>query len=140
MRSHAAWDANNTLRSDWNFDTVKSISALGSYSGTVNGLLPSAMDNEPFDDSEVDGSIDSEVATHSSDLLGIGVTSNAAHPTVIIKAPHSPGPIDTTDDLSGTALYLASCPTLLNCYFRCVASILWISTLCSCTVRCSYVC
>ena len=101
VRSHAAWDANNTIRSDWSFDTVKSMSALGTYSGTVNDLLPSAMvsqDNEPFDDSEVNGSIDSEGATNDSDLItGIGMNLNAAN-SIIINAPRSPGPIDTTDE------------------------------------------
>ena len=144
MRSHAAWDANNTMRSDWNFDTIKSMSALGTISGTVNDLLPSAMvseDNELFDDSEVNGSIDSKVATNGSDTnIGIGMNLDAAHSTVIIKAPHSPA-IDTTDEtLSGTALYLMSCRTLLIFYFRCAASLFWISTLYSCIVRYSYVC
>ena len=96
------------MRSDWNFDTVKSMSALGTYSGTVNDLLPSAMvseDDEPFDDGEVNGSINSEVATHGSDpIIGTGMNLNAAYSTVIIKAPHTPGPIDTTDEtLSGSA-------------------------------------
>ena len=107
MRSHAAWDANNTMRSDWNFDTVKSMSALGTYSGTVNDLLPSAMvseDNEQFDDGEMNGSINSEVATNGSDSI-IGIGMDTAHSTVIIKAPLSPGHVDTTDETaSGTAL------------------------------------
>ena len=133
------------MRSDWNFDTIKSMSALGTFSGTVNDLLPPTIvseDNEPFDDSEMNGSIDSGVATNGSDtIIGIGMNLDAAHSTVIIKAPHSPGPIDTTDEtLSGTALYLTTCRTLLNFYFRCAASVLWISTLYSCIVRYSYVC
>lgn len=108
MRSHAAWDANNTMRSDWNFDTVKTMSALGTYRGTVNDLLPSAMvaeDNEPFDDSEEHESIDSEGATRGSDpIIGIGLNSDAAHSTVIIKPPRSPEPVDTPDeDLSGNS-------------------------------------
>lgn len=120
MRSHAAWDANNTMRSDWNFDTVKSMSALGTYSGTVNDLLPSTMvseDNEPFD--EVNGLIDSEVATNGSDsIIGIGMSLNTAHPTIIIKTPNSPGPVDTTDEtVSGTDCpFQMSCRTLLNLF------------------------
>jgi serine/threonine-protein kinase 24/25/MST4 len=93
------------MRSDWNFDTVKSMSALGTYSGTVNDLLPSAMvseDSEPFD--EVNGSIDSEVATNGSDPIGMNL--DTAHSTVIIKTPSSPGPVDTTDEnVSGTAYF-----------------------------------
>ena len=130
------------MRSDWSFDTVKSMSPLGTFSGTVNDLLPSAMvseDNEPFDDSEVNESIDSEVATNGSDpIIGIGMNLDGAHSTVIIKAP---GPIDSTDEaLSGTAFCLTSCRTLLNFYFRCAANLLWISTLYSCIARCSYIC
>ncbi|KAF8812435.1 STE/STE20/YSK protein kinase [Phlegmacium glaucopus] len=106
VRSHAAWDANNTMRSDWNFDTVKTMSALGTYQGTVNDLLPSAMvaeDSEPFNDSEEDESIDSEGATRGSGpIIGIGMSSDAAHSTVIIKPPRSPEPVDTPDEaLSG---------------------------------------
>ena len=109
------------------------MSALGTYSGTVNDLLPSAMvseDNEPFDDGEVNGSIDSEAATNGSDpIIGIGMNSDTlTHSTVIIKTPSSPGLVDTTDEtVSGTAFYLTPCRTLLNFYFR-----LWVSTLYSC--------
>jgi serine/threonine-protein kinase 24/25/MST4 len=107
------------MRSDWNFDTVKSMSALGTYSGTVNDLLYSAMvseDDEPLDDGELNGSIDSEVETNGSDpIIGIGMNLGTAHSTVIITTPRSPGPVNTTDEtLSGAALYLTSCRTLLN--------------------------
>ena len=82
------------------------MSALGSYRGTVNDLLPSAMvseDNEPLDDSE-----DPEGAVTDSDpTMGIGMNLDAAHSTVIIKPPRSPEPIDTSDEaLSGTVFYL----------------------------------
>jgi serine/threonine-protein kinase 24/25/MST4 len=63
VRSHAAWDTNNTIRSDWDFDTVRTMSASGTYRGIVNDLLPSTIvseDNEPFDDTEMYESIDSE--------------------------------------------------------------------------------
>jgi serine/threonine-protein kinase 24/25/MST4 len=107
------------MRSDWNFDTVKSMSALGTYSGTVNDLLYSAMvseDNEPLDDGEVNGSINSEVETNGSDpIIGIGMNLDTAYSTVIITTPRSPGPVNTTDETpSGAALYLTSCHTLLS--------------------------
>ena len=93
------------------------MSALGTYSGTVNDLLPSAMvseDNEPFDDGEVNGSIYSEVATNGSDpITGIGMNLDTAHSTIIIKTSSSPG--HTTDEtVSGTAFFSTSCRTLLN--------------------------
>lgn len=104
------------MRSDWNFDTVKTMSALGTYRGTVNDLLPSAMvseDNESSDDGETLESINSEGATRGSDpIIGIGMNAEAAHSTIIIKPPSSPEAIDTPDEaLSGTVLYSTSCPT-----------------------------
>ena len=102
------------MRSDWNFDTVKTMSALGTYRGTVNDLLPSAMvfeENESFDDTEEHGSIDSENATRGSDpILGIGMNLDAAHSTVVIKPPRSPEPVDPSDEApSGTFLDSMSC-------------------------------
>ena len=107
------------MRSDWNFDTVKTMSALGTYRGTVNDLLPSAMvpeENESFDDTEVHGSIDSENATRGSDpILGIGMNLDAAHSTVVIKPHRSPEPVDPSDEApSGTFLYSMSCSTDLT--------------------------
>ena len=79
------------------------MSALGTYSRTVNDLLPSAMvseDNEPFD--EVNGLIDS--TNGSVPIIGIGMNLDTAHPTIIIKTPSSPGPADRTDEtVSGAA-------------------------------------
>ena len=84
------------------------MSALGTYRGTVNDLLPSAMVSEPFDNGEAHRSIDSESATQGSDpLIGIRMNSDAAHSTVIIKPPRSSELIDTSDEgLSGTVFFL----------------------------------
>ncbi|KAF8913898.1 Ste20-like serine/threonine kinase [Gymnopilus junonius] len=98
VRSNATWDANDTMRSDWNFDTIKTMSALGTFRGTVNELsMPPGMVMEDDEDSVYDdtqSSIDTGAATKGSDPIvpaTIGVNDDAAHSTVIIK------PIRTQD-------------------------------------------
>lgn len=87
----ATWDVNDTVRSDWNFDTVKSISALGSFHGSAKDLvMPPGMIPEEEDDyfDDTDESIDTGAATKGSDP--IMSNSQAAHSTVIIKEPLPP--------------------------------------------------
>lgn len=78
------------MRSDWNFDTVKSISAMGSFRGSAKDLLmPPGMIPEESEESDNDEStIDTGGATKGSG----GVLSNyeASHSTVIIKEPLPP--------------------------------------------------
>lgn len=100
VRSNATWDANNTMRSDWNFDTIKTISALGTFRGTINDLsLPPGMvaeDDESFEDVDGQESIDTGAATKGSDPIlvnGLGMNPDASHSTIIVKPPHSPGGI-----------------------------------------------
>ncbi|KAF8204975.1 STE/STE20/YSK protein kinase [Pholiota molesta] len=100
VRSNGTWDANNTMRSDWNFDTVRTISALGTFQGNINDLsLPVGMiaeDDESFDDIDGQDSIDTGAATKGSDplanSLGMSLLGNseASHSTVVIKAPRAP--------------------------------------------------
>ena len=111
------------------------MSALGTYRGTVNDLLPSAMvseDDEPFDDTT-----NSESATKSSDpIISMGMNSDVAHSTVIINAPCSPDPIDTQDEtLPGTILYSRFRHTRLN--FILGAPLAYSGSVCS-THRASY--
>ncbi|KAF8974563.1 STE/STE20/YSK protein kinase [Flammula alnicola] len=105
VRSNATWDANNTMRSDWNFDTVRTISALGTFRGTINDLsLPPGMvaeDDESFDDVDGQDSIDTGAATKGSDPLiinGLGMILDAAHSTVVIKPPRMPENKDIEPD------------------------------------------
>ncbi|KAF8165346.1 STE STE20 YSK protein kinase [Crassisporium funariophilum] len=106
VKSHATWDTNNTMRSDWNFDTIKTVSALGSFRGTVNDLsLPPGMvaedDDEYMDDSDTQESMDTGAATKGSDPImhgGLGMNPDAAHSTVIIKPPRSPEGLSLGDD------------------------------------------
>jgi serine/threonine-protein kinase 24/25/MST4 len=88
------------MRSDWNFDTVRTISALGTFQGNINDLsLPVGMiaeDDESFDDIDGQDSIDTGAATKGSDplanSLGMSLLGNseASHSTVVIKAPRAP--------------------------------------------------
>lgn len=95
VRSNGTWDINDTMKSDWNFDTVKSVAALGTFRGTVSDLsLPPGMiaeDDESFDVDEED-SMDTGAATRGSEptqINGLGMSIEAAHSTMVIKSPVS---------------------------------------------------
>ncbi|CAA7259762.1 unnamed protein product [Cyclocybe aegerita] len=97
IRSNGTWDSNNTMKSDWNFDTVRTMSALGSFRGTIHDLsMPPGMvaeDDETLDDTDEQGSVDTSAATKGSDPIvtnGLGMNRDAAHSTVIIKPPRIP--------------------------------------------------
>jgi serine/threonine-protein kinase 24/25/MST4 len=86
------------MRSDWNFDTVKSVAALGAFRGTANELLmPSGMipegDNEDIH-SGIFNSMDTGAATKGSDPIPsstLGADEAAPRSTVIIKPQALPG-------------------------------------------------
>ncbi|KAF9462649.1 STE STE20 YSK protein kinase [Collybia nuda] len=103
MRNTLAWDNNGTLRSDWNFDTVKSTSAMGTFRSMSKDLeMPPGMEADEDDMSDYEeghASIDTSAATRGSDPLvgsGLALHSHAAHSTVIIKPSHSLTERDTT--------------------------------------------
>ncbi|KAJ6613445.1 STE/STE20/YSK protein kinase [Mycena sp. CBHHK59/15] len=94
-----AWETNGTMRSDWNFDTIKSVSAMGTFRSMAKDLeMPPGMeldeDDEGSDCEDGYTSIDTGGATKGSDPIqigsGIGMHSQAAHSTVIIRPPPSP--------------------------------------------------
>jgi serine/threonine-protein kinase 24/25/MST4 len=101
-RNSVAWDNNGTIRSDWNFDTIKSSAAMGSFRNIAKDLgMPPGMeadgDEYPDEDGsfEGQGSIDTSAATQGSDPLtkstsAIGINQRAAHSTVVIRPPQSP--------------------------------------------------
>ncbi|KAG1754039.1 kinase-like domain-containing protein [Suillus paluster] len=89
----AMWESNGTIRSDWNFDTVKSSSVMGTFSSVAKDLLPE-MDDEDMgvDESSIyeedEGSFETAGAVKGSSPLGsggIGMNMSAAHSTVVIK-------------------------------------------------------
>lgn len=98
VRSHATWDVNDTMRSDWNFDTVKSMAAMGTFRGSIKDLgMPPGMipeDGEESDDGEA--SVDTGLATKGSDPIHhhLGTHPEAAESnTVVIKSL----PVDDED-------------------------------------------
>ena len=85
----ATWDRNATFRSEWNFETVKSMTGLESLH-SVHRETIGEIDDEVFTDvddmeAEEEQSIDSGASTKGSDLSGLGVNLQAAHSTVMIK-------------------------------------------------------
>ncbi|KAG6887693.1 hypothetical protein C0995_013436 [Termitomyces sp. Mi166 len=89
IKQSQTWD---TMRSDWNFDTIKSSSAMGTYRTMAKDLdMPLGMvpDEEDEVSDEIHGSIDTGAATRGSDPK-IGMNLQAAHSTVIIKPPRAP--------------------------------------------------
>ncbi|KAH8105818.1 Pkinase-domain-containing protein [Cristinia sonorae] len=93
IRASGVWDG--TVRSEWNFDTIKTHSAMGSFRAMAKDLEQA---EEYYDDEnsmyEIPESIDSSGATKGSDppsaLGGLGMNSQAGHSTVVIRSAHSP--------------------------------------------------
>lgn len=86
--SAPTWDRNSTLRSEWNFETVKSMTGVESVHSVQDTI--GEIDDEVFteeDEEVVDGqSVDTGAATNGSEpLAGIGMNLAAAHSTVVIK-------------------------------------------------------
>lgn len=81
------------MRSDWNFDTVRTASAMGTISSMAQDLqMPTGMVpdiDEESDFEEIRPSIDTGAATQGSGS-GIGRNAEAAHSTVIIKPLEKP--------------------------------------------------
>lgn len=81
------------MRSDWNFDTVRTVSAMGTISSMVQDLqMPTATIpdiDEESDFEEIRPSIDTGAATKGSGS-GIGRNAEAAHSTVVIKPLEKP--------------------------------------------------
>ncbi|KAL0949993.1 hypothetical protein HGRIS_010004 [Hohenbuehelia grisea] len=112
VRNSMAWDTNASIRSDWNFETIKSMSAMGTFRSMAKDLapMPPGMIPDEEDEYQSDGgnaSVDTAAATKGSDPLvnGLGMNSQAAHSTVIIRPPRSAavdqdasGPLDTVDE------------------------------------------
>jgi serine/threonine-protein kinase 24/25/MST4 len=102
-----SWDSEGTMRSDWNFDTIKSTAAMGTFRSMAKDLMSSSgmeIDENGEDDAgDLQGSIDTTAATQGSDPLpvlgGLGMNSQAAHSTVIIRPTPEPT-LDTPELLA----------------------------------------
>ncbi|KIJ70564.1 hypothetical protein HYDPIDRAFT_77694 [Hydnomerulius pinastri MD-312] len=87
------WESNGTIRSDWNFDTIKTTSVMGTFSSAARDLLPEMDDEDMMEDPSIyeedEASIDTGGAVKGSEPLGvsgIGMSQHAAHSTVVIKS------------------------------------------------------
>ncbi|KAG6897441.1 hypothetical protein C0992_001440 [Termitomyces sp. T32_za158] len=92
IKQTQVWD---TIRSDWNFDTIESSSAMGTFRTMTKDLdMPLGMvPDEGLEASEeAHGSIDSGAVTKGSDPKAVGIETNseAAHSPVIIKPIPTP--------------------------------------------------
>lgn len=97
IRNSGVWDG--TVRSEWNFDTLKSTSAMGSYRSmardfATHGTIPDEYEYEDDGGStyEVHESIQTDGATKGSDIPsnnGIMGNAEASHSTVVIRPPPS---------------------------------------------------
>lgn len=91
VRNSATWDINDTMKSDWNFDTIKSMGAMGTFRGSVKELnVPAGMILEDGESDDEQDSINTGGATKGSDpLVGppLGMNSEASHSTIMIKSP-----------------------------------------------------
>ncbi|OSD04274.1 Pkinase-domain-containing protein [Trametes coccinea BRFM310] len=101
VRNSGAWDG--TLRSEWDFNTIRSTSAMGSLRSMAKDIMPPGMepddqyyDEVPEEDEsayEAQSSIDTAAATtKGSDvplqpqINGIGMNADAGHSTVVIRS------------------------------------------------------
>jgi serine/threonine-protein kinase 24/25/MST4 len=100
VRNSEMWENNGTIRSDWNFDTVHTNSAMGTFRSIAKDLLPPGME-EDEDYVEDDASVVDEGKHASIDTAkgsgpitsadAIGSNMQAAHSTIIIRpAPEEP--------------------------------------------------
>lgn len=97
MRNSEMWENNGTIRSEWNFDTVHTSSAMGTFRSIAKDLIPPGMEEDEDyveDDASVVGegthaSIDTGVATKGSGPItssgAIRSNMQAAHSTMIIR-------------------------------------------------------
>ena len=109
IRNSGVWDA--TMRSDWNFDTVRTSSAMGSFRSMARDLSDLTPE-EAYDEAdgslyEIPESIDTGAATKGSDVptsnIGaIAMNSQAGHSTMVIRPIASP-PKDIPELLADSA-------------------------------------
>ncbi|KIJ20021.1 hypothetical protein PAXINDRAFT_126405 [Paxillus involutus ATCC 200175] len=94
LKGTVNWETNSTIRSDWNFDTIKTTSVMGTFSSAARDLLPEMDDEDMVGDNssiydEDEQSVDTGGAVKGSQQLAPGSLgmSQQAHSTVMIKPP-----------------------------------------------------
>ncbi|KAH7929447.1 Pkinase-domain-containing protein [Leucogyrophana mollusca] len=123
VRNNGTWEANGTIRSDWNFDTIKSTSVMGTFRSVAKDLMPEMDDEDYIDDEpsvyeEDAGSVETDAAVKGSEPLGsggIGMNFQAAHSTMVIKQMPNEEDISTllaaTEDSPGESNESTGPPT-----------------------------
>lgn len=84
VRGTINWEINDTIRSDWHFDTIKSTSVMGTFRSAAKGLVP-AIEN---DDLTVDDQSIYEEDQESFDTGGAVKGSTIVDPTVVRMNSH----------------------------------------------------
>lgn len=87
------WENNDTIRSDWNFDTIKSTSVMGTFRSAAKDLVPEIeIDDLAVDDQSVyeedQESFDTGGAVKGSTIIdpnSVRINSRATHSTVRIN-------------------------------------------------------
>ncbi|TDL29875.1 Pkinase-domain-containing protein [Rickenella mellea] len=119
------WDKNNTMRSEWSFETVKSSTVNTYRSVTKDTIMPPGMvaDDESIYEEEglapieeSDDSYDTGGATKGSGTIngkanGIGSNTQAAHSTIGIRRPQDVPALMTGGDSSSPDESSAEGPT-----------------------------
>ncbi|KAF9259515.1 Pkinase-domain-containing protein [Marasmius fiardii PR-910] len=89
IRNSMHWDGNASMRSDWNFDTIKTSSVMGTLHSMAKDLIIPDADEDVFEDDPVVDTIDTGGATKGTGP-GIGM-HDVGHSTVVLKdIPSSP--------------------------------------------------
>lgn len=110
--SIASWD-NGTLKSEWNFETIRSTAAMGSFRSMARDLVPPGVipdeDEETvsiFGTAEDGDSLNTDVATKGSEIPsnpgGTGSEIQAQHSTVVVRSQlaSSPGRVVPTEEVA----------------------------------------
>jgi serine/threonine-protein kinase 24/25/MST4 len=110
--SIASWD-NGTLKSEWNFETIRSTVAMGSFRNMANDLVrPGVIPDEDeeavslFGTAEDGDSLDTDAAMKGSDIQhnpgGTGSGIQAQNTTVVVRSQlaSQPGRVVPTEEVS----------------------------------------
>ena len=104
VRGNVSWDNNDTIRSDWNFDTIKSTSVMGTFSSAAKDLITEIEDEIMSDEGPSIYEEDQPIDT-VDDALALGmINQRAAHSTIRIQVAcddEDPRVPSASTDLSG---------------------------------------
>ncbi|KAL0579680.1 hypothetical protein V5O48_002310 [Marasmius crinis-equi] len=86
VKNTLQWDGNSSMRSDWNFDTIKTSSVMGTFRSLARDSVISLTEEEDYgeDEQQPMATIDTGGATRGSGP-GIGANELGSHSTVVLK-------------------------------------------------------